>query len=319
MTTKRSVENELDDLSERILGDLEPAKRLRLSLRAQAEGDEKTHERLVETTPMLDYKITDPEFAENANKLSKLSFTASYELQLQYTKVRSLKAERDRQVALMLLNEALGRLARGDFGVDEYGDMDVGDHSEGDYDYGMKQSPDVASLATKYRRLWDDLPFELEMGEDERDTDYFPGLAAGGLMGYPQDLSAPHFDDIEEDRISSDAHRSDVRLMLEVVDFYTYFHGWRLFAEDHIGVSLDEFLDAMRDESATVGSTVGSITLDEETCQNILSVHEDYLDAFPRAVAETVDSEEDADVDIDLRAQRFAESTAEIAELPFEE
>lgn len=316
--TKRSVENDLNDVSDAVLGGLEPGKRLRMTIGALAEGDDATHERLMETTPMKDYKLTDPEYTEGVQKLFLLSMHASYQLRLQYQTLLRFEAERDKHVLAMLLNEALARLARDDFGVDEFGNVNAGDHAEADYDYGMKQSPDTACIATKYRRLWGDLPFELALQESERDINYFPGLAAGGLLGYPDDLSAEAFDDIEDDRISSEAYRSELWAMSAVVDFYTSFHCWRRFAEEHVGVSLDEFLDVTMEELEDDDGIAGRLSLDEETCENILSLKEDYLDAYPGVVAATIEDEEEADVefDPDARAQNLADALGEAAELP---
>ena len=206
-----------------------------MSLEALAAGDEAAHKRLMETTPMKDYTLTDPEYTKGVQKLFMLSLHASYQLRLQYRTLMSFESERDKQVLTMLLNEALARLARDDFSVDEYGHMSADDHAKADYAYGLKSSPNIACLATKYRRLWDDLPFELVLKEDKRDIKHFPELAASGLTGYPDDPSAEAFDDIEDDRIESEANRAELRVMMAVVNFYTRFHGWRLFAEEHIG------------------------------------------------------------------------------------
>lgn len=323
--TKRSIKNDLSDISDHVLGNLDPGKRLRMSLKALAEGDGDTHKRLLETTPMKDYTLTDPKYTEGVQKLFMLSLHASYQLRLQYQALMRFEAERDKQVLTMLLNEALARLARDEFGVDEFGNVNAGDHAEADYAYGMKQSPDIACLATKYRQLWDDLPFELAVQEDKRDIKYFPELAAGGLIGYPDDLSAEAFDDIEDDRIESEANRAELQVMVAVVNFYTHFHGWRLFAEEHIGVSLDEFLGVTMEKAAHDDGIVGAVTLDEKTCRNVLSLKEDYLDAYPDIVETAVEGEEDTDLDRDLnldlnaRARERADRLEEAANLPVEQ
>lgn len=317
--TKRSVENDLDDMSEEVLGGLDPGKRLRMSLEALADGDLDKHERLMETTPVKSYKLTDPEYTDAVQKMVLLSTTAMYQLRLQYRTLVSFEAERDKQVLAMLLNEALGRLARGDFGVDGFGNVNAGDHGEADYAYGKKQAPGTARLATKYRRLWDDLPFKLIVDESDRNIKYFPELAAGGLLGYPEDLDM--FDDIEDDRIASEAYRGELRLTMAVVNFYTRFHGWRLFAEEHLGVTLDEFLDVTMEDAVEDDGVVAAMEIDEKTCENVLSVKEDYLEAYPGLVRSTLKDEEEGDLEIDLdeRAQKRAQTLGEVVELPIEQ
>jgi len=317
--TKRSVENDLEDMSEEVLGGLNPGKRLRMSLEALADGDVDKHERLMETTPVKSYKLTDPEYTDAVQKMVLLSTTAMYQLRLQYRTLMSFEAERDKQVLAMLLNEALGRLARGDFGVDGFGNVNAGDHDEADYAYGKKQAPGTARLATKYRQLWDDLPFKLIVDESDRNINYFPELAAGGLLGYPDDLDM--FDDIEDDRIASEAYRGELRLTMAVVNFYTRFHGWRLFAEEHLGVTLDEFLDVTMEEAVEDDGVVAAMEIDEKTCENVLSLKEDYLEAYPGLVRSTLKDEEEGDLEIDLdeRAQKRADTLGEVVELPIEQ
>lgn len=317
--TKRSVENDLDDMSEEVLGGLDPGKRLRMSLEALADGDLDKHERLMETTPIKSYKLTDPEYTDAVEKVVLLSTTAMYQLRLQYRTLMNFEAERDKQVLAMLLNEALGRLGRDDFGVDGFGNVTAGDHDEADYDYGKTQAPGTARLATKYRRLWDDLPFKLIVDESDRNINYFPELAAGGLLGYPDDLDM--FDDIEDDRIASEAYRSELRLAMAVVSFYTHFHGWRLFAGEHLGVTLDEFLDVTMEDAVEDDGVVAAMEIDEKTCENVLSLREDYLEAYPGLVRSALEDEEEGDLEIDLdeRAQKRAQTLGEVVELPIEQ
>jgi len=134
----------------------------------------------------------------------------------------------------------------------------------------------MAYLATKYRELWDDIPAELLVAERDRagTVELLPNLAASGLIAYPDDLSAEAFDDLNDDRISSEVYQSEVRLLHALVDFHTRFHGWRLFAEKHLDITLDAFLDisAPEDEDKYgVGNIYDISEISEGLCENILS------------------------------------------------
>lgn len=274
-------------------------------------------DQLVETAPVGTYEMTDPEYMDAIREVFVLSLAASDQLRRQYNMIRIHKAQRDQQLALMLLNEALSRLSRGDFAVDEYGEVATADHDAENYDYDRTHPPDTACLGTRYKRLWDALPCESVVSEAERDrTDYFPNLAAGGLPGYPEDLSGSVYDDLEEDRLTSEAHLYDLRLLNTVVDFYTWVHAWRIFAEDYLEVSVDEFLDVTPPSPVHDGTELSApATLDEQRCRNILSLNEDYLAAFPRLVEEFSDGDEEIEIDLNPRAQRYADQIAEDIEL----
>jgi len=81
MTSKRGVEAELDKLSDDVLPSLPSEYRLKMTMEAWASGDEETHERLKDTAPMKEYRVTDPEFSDALNASLVLSLKAWFDLQ----------------------------------------------------------------------------------------------------------------------------------------------------------------------------------------------------------------------------------------------
>jgi hypothetical protein len=248
-----------------------------------------------------------------------------HELQTRYQVIIQHETTRDKFIALMLLNESLSRLSRGVFEIDEFGNFDAPDHDYAEYAYGKEQAPDMAYLATKYRELWEDIPAELLVGEGDRagTAEVFPELAAAGSLAYPSDLSAEAFDDLDDDRILSEVYQTEVRLLHALVDFHTRFHGWRLFAEEHLDTSLDELLDMSAPEGDgedVAGVTHGIAEIDEQRCEHVLSMKHDYLEAYPALLEEWTDDTdrdpEEIDVDLDTRAQNFADGLADAVDLP---
>ena len=322
MTSKRDIEKELDEVSERTLEALPADSRLKMTMSALADGDLDTHERLMQTAPRKEYTATELEYTDGTKKLTTLSLIARHEIQKLYQIIDQHENLRDKYMALMLLNESLSRLSRGEFGVDEFGNLDAPDHADADYAYDKKSGPDTACLGTKYRDLWEELPGELLLDEADRETPYFPNLAAAGLLAYPSDLSGEAFDDLEGDRIQSDLYMSEVKLANALADFYTRFHGWRLFAEEHLDVTFDELLDISTPPGEDdLRATHGIAEINADLCENILSLKQDYLEAYPALLEDLAEKwgEEppDSSVDLDARAEEFAESIAEEAELPF--
>ena len=251
-----------------------------------------------------------------------LSLMARNQLYQNYQAMEAHEETRDKYVVLMMLNEALDRLSRGSFDLEEFGNFDAPDHADADYAYDETSSPTTAYLATKYRKLWDELPADLLLDEDERTIKYFPNLAASGSLAYPMDLSGEAFDDLEEDRVESEVYLTELRLLQALVDFYINFHAWRLFAEEHLEVSFDELLSVAvpRNDGVTAPSVVPD--LDEEFCRNILSLKRDYLEAYPALLEEWADTgaldnaDEGVTVDLDARARECAEELAESTEFP---
>lgn len=322
MTSIDDLKRDVKNVSDKQLGDLSTKERLRIFMQEAAEGDEERIEWLTDTAPKHKYTATDIEYTQGAQQLATLSLGARYELQKLYQAISRLEAARDRDMALMMLNESLGRLSRGSFDVDEFGNLDAPDHADADYAYGERRAPDTALLATRYRELWEDLPAELLVDEDDREMPHLPNLAATALLGYPSDLSAY---DVDEDRVSSEVYLSEVRLVNALVEFHTRFHGWRLFAEEHLDTTLDELLNISLPTDEKPPTTYGVPEIDEQLCRNTLSLKRDYLEAISDVLEEwaeegheitaPTDGEEFV-VDLDARAEAYASQLAEDVDLP---
>jgi len=317
MTSIDDLKHDLEGVSDTVLGNLSTEERIRTFAKEAADGNEERLEQLADTAPRKKYTATDLEYLNGVKKIGVLSLQARHELQKRYQVIDQHETTRDKQMALMLLNESLSRLSRGAFEIGEFGNFDAPAHEDGEYAYGKKQAPDMAYLATKYRELWEDVPAELLVNEDDRagTAEVFPALAAGGALAYPDDLSGEMFDDLDDDRISSEVYQSEVRLLNALVDFHTRFHGWRLFAEEHLEITLDELLEI----SAPVGEDGAGVAhgiaeVDEQLCENILSMKRDYLEAYPALLEEWAGKK--VDVDLDARAQNFADGLADAVDLP---
>lgn len=160
------------------------------------------------------------------------------------------------------------------------------EHEQGDddaeYAYGKQSVPDTAHLATKYRDLREDVSVELLVDEEDREIPRFPDLSAAGLLAYPDDFSGETFDDLDDDRIPSEVQETDVRLLQALVDFHTRFHGWRMFAEEHLDITLDELLDiAAPERKGDVGVMHGAAKITENLCESTLALNREYLEAYP--------------------------------------
>ena len=318
MTSIDDLKHDLKGVSDTVLTDLDTEERLRLFIKEAAEGREERIEWLTETAPTKQYEATDLAYTDGIKRYSFTSMWAKYELQTLYQAVTERKGDRDRCMALMLLNESLSRLSRGAFEIDEYGNFDAPDHDDADYAYGKQQAPDIAHLATKYRELWEDVPAELLVDEDSRSgtTEVFPNLAASGLMTYADDYS--RFDDLEIDRIPSELARAEMDLTNTLAKLYVHFHGWRIFAEEYLDVTLDELLNLTRppeDTDIMLAPPPSMPGVDEKLCENILSLNEDYLEAYQsirEEYAERVGMEQpDPPMDLDERAEAFAQAIGE--------
>ena len=312
------LKHDVKDVSDNVLGDLSTEERIRVFARKAAEGDDEFLEQLADTAPTKEYTSPDLEYLNGIKKLGAVSLQARHELQKRYQAIVEYESDRDRYMALMLLNESLSRLSRDAFEIDEFGNFDPPAHDDTEYAYGKKSSPETAFLGTKYRELWEDVPAELLLDEDGRSgtTKQFPNLAAGGLLAYPSDLSGGEFDDLEDDRIPSEVHESEIRLMHAVVEFYTRFHGWRIFAEETLEISLSELL---RITDADDETTIGEVhKINEQLGENILSIKQDYLEAYPTLLREWGEDmgKEIGDIDLDGRARNYAEGLAEAVNLP---
>ena len=323
MTSIDDLKHDLKGVSDTVLGDLSTEERIRVFAKEAADGNEEFLQELADTAPKHKYTSTDLEYLNGIKKVGAVSLQARHELQTRYQVITQHETTCEEHMALMLLNESLSRLSRGGFEIDEFGNFDAPDHDDAEYAYGKKSAPDTAFLATKYRELWEDVPAELLLDEDDRagTTEVFSNLAAAGSLAYPDDLSGEAFDDLEKDRISSEVYQSEVRLLHALVDFHTRFHGWRLFAEEHLDITLDALLDisAPEDEDEYgVGNIHGINEISEGLCENILSMKQDYLEAYPALLEEWADDmgENVEEVDLDARAQNFADGLADAVDLP---
>jgi hypothetical protein len=153
-----------------------------------------------------------------------------------------------------------------------------------------------------------------EIGQAE---EYFSNLAALGLMGYPSDISGESFDEIPEERIPSALYQSEIQLVGALIDFHTRYHGWRMFAEEEIGIPLNDLLQITMSEHNGGGRPVvrhGIPAVTEQLCENTLALNQQYLDSVPAVV--DFRGEGDEELDLDARAQQFAEGMAEAVDYP---
>jgi len=319
MTGIDDLERDVQDISNNVLGDLSTEERIRMFAREAANDNDERLEQLADTAPKYEYTATDLEYLNGIKKLGAVSLQARHALQSRYQAITEHETTRDAYIALMLVNESLSRLSRGAFDIDEFGHFDAPEHENADYDYDKTHDPGMSYLATKYRELWEDVPAELLVDEDDREIKYFPNLSALGSLAYPDDLSAGTFDDLEKDRIESDVYLTEVRLMKALVEFRTRFHGWRLFAEEYLEISLDELLNISKPEHEG-GVMHGVATIDESLCENTLSLKRDYLEAYPSLLEEWADEmgedAEEIEANLDERARNFAEGIADAVDLP---
>jgi len=319
MTSIDDLKHDLKGVSDGVLSDLDTEERLRVFIQEAAEDREERIEWLTETAPTKQYEATDLEYTDGIKRYSFLSLQARHELQTLYQAITEREADRDRYMAVMLLNGALERLSQGHFTVDEYGNAEIpGSWPD---DYGPQYAPQSSTLATKFRELWEDVPAELLLEEGDRSgtTEVFTGLAALALTAYAEDYSG--FDDLEIDRIPSPLAKAEMSLAKTLVEFYTRFHGWRIFAEKYLDVTLDEFLAIIRPPEASdsaldpFAGPHGVPAVDEELCENTLSYYRDYLEAYQSLREEYADragmERPDAPLDLDDRAEAFAQAIGE--------
>jgi hypothetical protein len=281
MTSIDDFKHDTKGVSDTVLGDLDTEERLRLFIQEAAEDREERLEWLTETAPTKQYEATDLAYTDGIKRYSFLSLAARYELQTLYQAITEREADRDRYMAVMLLNESLERLSQGHFTVDEYGNAEI--PASWPNNYGPKYAPRQSTLATKFRELWEDVPAELLLEEGDRSgtTEVFTGLAGLALTVYAQDYSG--FDDLEIDRIPSRLAKAEMSLTKTLVEFYTHFHGWRIFAEKYLDVTLaDEEHDTPT--GAPESDAVGELEhvdfpagRDREECSAAVYAARDYL------------------------------------------
>lgn len=78
--TKRSVENDIADVSEEVLCDLSPDTRLRLLIESKADDRDEWLDKLYETTPKRDYRMKDHEVSNRIRYAYILAQHAAYDL-----------------------------------------------------------------------------------------------------------------------------------------------------------------------------------------------------------------------------------------------
>jgi len=319
MTSIDDLRDDVKSIGDKQLGDLDPEDRLRVFIKEAAEGREERLEWLTETAPTKQYEATDLAYTDGIKRYSFLSLQARHELQTLYQAITKREADRDMYMVVMLLNGALEQQSQGHFTVDEYGNADIpGSWPD---DYGPKYAPQSSTLATKFRDLWEDVPAELLLEEADRSgtTEVFTGLAGLARTAYAEDYSG--FDDLEIDRIPSPLAKAEMSLAKTLVEFYTRFHGWRIFAEEYLDVTLDEFLAIIRPPEAAdsaldpFAGPHGVPAIDEDLCENTLSYYRDYLEAYQTLREEYADragmEQPDAPMDLDERAEAFAQAIGE--------
>lgn len=82
--SKRRLGNEIDELNNKILGDLKPDQRLQHLLSAQADGNERWTKRIIDTCPRHRYRATDYAFIGRLQLAKLMAFRAIYELHTTY-------------------------------------------------------------------------------------------------------------------------------------------------------------------------------------------------------------------------------------------
>jgi len=100
--TKRSVETELDELSEGLLDELSHKQRFALLLKASEDDREQWKERLTETIPRVTFKGTDPAYRNRSYVLFDMASRAFYELHTLALRVLWRQSRRSHQVLFEL-------------------------------------------------------------------------------------------------------------------------------------------------------------------------------------------------------------------------
>lgn len=252
---------------------------------------------LRDSAPRYEYETRDLEFTHGAMEAYTLSRTANASLERLYTAMMMHEAGRNQYVAIALLNEALEKLSQNHFTVDEYGDADT--PASWPHNYGPQYDPDESRLAGRYRELWEENDLELAFDTEDRSRPYFAELAADGLLGYRTDVT--------DNYAPAAMARAETNLMETVVEFYKAFHTYRRLAEEHLGITLDELLQASQPEKLPFDERTGPGWLTEEECRDILERMQLYIDAFEesrqevgemltKGAPDVVDSLDDEDI-----------------------
>lgn len=262
------LKDDLESVSDNVLGDLGAEERIRMYVKAAAKGQDERLKRLRESAPSREYRLPDLGFTQGTKEVYVLSMLANYQLERLHTALMMHETARDKLVASVLLNEAIERLSQGHFTVDEYGDVNA--PSSWPHNYGPQYAPDESRLAGKYRELWDENELELAFDPEDRSRPYFAELAGGGLLGYRSEVT--------DNYTPAGVARVETQLIETVVEFYECFHTWRQFAEEHLGITLDEVLQVTQTEKRPFDDFTGPTRLDEETCRDVLEGTNLYIE-----------------------------------------
>lgn len=93
MTSKRSIESELSDLSDQVLGDLEANERVRLIIKADAAGNDDRVERLVESCPTAEYRRPDHRYTNRALVAHNEAQNAMYNLRTTWLELQWVQSQ----------------------------------------------------------------------------------------------------------------------------------------------------------------------------------------------------------------------------------
>lgn len=318
MTSIDDLHDDLENVSETVLGSLDARDRLRLFIEEAAADNGERVALLAKTAPEYEYRAPDLAYTQGVREVMATSLTARLDLQHALSAVRECERTRDLNVALLLLNEVLGRLSRDAFAIDEEGRITAPPHGEADYAYGEKYPPDTVLAATKYHDVWRSVPAELLLDalDHDRTRPYWPGLGARGAAAADGGSTPDHGGGEAGglDGVVSAVGRAELELVVALTDLYTAFHGWRRVAEDHLGVSLDELLGVTGPHHADLDNRAysPSVLVDEVQCEAALALKQEYLDALPDLAAVVHEGgDTDPGVDLDVRAQAFADRVAD--------
>ena len=131
---------------------------------------------------------------------------------------------------------------------------------------------DESRLAGKYRELWEQNDLELAFDPEDRSRPFFAEFAADGLLGYRTEVT--------DTFAPADMAEAEMQLIETVAKFYRAFHTYRRLAEEHLDMTLDEFLGASQTEELLFDDRTGPRSLTEEECREVLERMQQYIDAY---------------------------------------
>jgi hypothetical protein len=105
--TKRSLESDINELSDEILGDLDPTDRVALMLRAGATGHDDWMDRLRQTCPKHTYRTHDTEYTNRMQLATAWAAQARYGLRFAFERHRfaMLRRQRDTWLSIVAAEE----------------------------------------------------------------------------------------------------------------------------------------------------------------------------------------------------------------------